>query len=144
MKILVDADACPVRDIVKSLAKQCNIPVVMLTDLSHEIFDDYATVVTVDIHADSVDLALMNLMSCGDIVVTQDIGLASLVISKRGVAINHYGVVYNDKNIDFYVNQRYIGQKLRKSGRYSKGPQKRTKADDQEFEVAFTTLLELG
>lgn len=75
MQILVDADACPVKQIIVRLAKEQNISVTMLTDTSHELNDGYSTVITVDKQADSVDFALMNILTRNDIVVTQDFDL---------------------------------------------------------------------
>ena len=74
MKILVDADACPVKEIIVRLAKEWNIPVTMLIDTSHQLNDGYSTVITVDKQADSVDFALMGLLIRDDVVVTQDFG----------------------------------------------------------------------
>jgi len=48
MRILVDADACPVKQTVVRLAKERNIPVTMLIDTSHELNDGYSTIITVD------------------------------------------------------------------------------------------------
>jgi uncharacterized protein YaiI (UPF0178 family) len=80
MQILVDADACPVKQIIVRMAKERNITVTMLIDTSHELDDGYSKVITVDNAADSVDYALMGLLTRNDIVVTQDFGLAAMVI----------------------------------------------------------------
>ena len=79
MQILVDADACPVKQIIVQMAKQRNIPVTMLIDTSHELNDGYSRVITVDKAADSVDYALMGLLTRDDIVVTQDYGYPYLL-----------------------------------------------------------------
>ena len=141
MQILVDADACPVKQIIVRLAKQRNIPVTMLIDTSHELNDGYSRVITVDKQADSVDYALMGLLTRDDIVVTQDFGLAAMVLGKGAKAVNQNGLVYTDENIDKLLLERYIGQKIRRGGGRTKGPAKRTKADDDRFEAAFELLL---
>jgi hypothetical protein len=82
MQILVDADACPVKQIIISIAKESKIPVTMLIDTAHKLNDDYSRIITVDTQSDSVDFALMGLLTCDDIVVTQDFGLAAMVIGK--------------------------------------------------------------
>ncbi|NLK69134.1 MAG: YaiI/YqxD family protein [Clostridiaceae bacterium] len=142
MQILVDADACPVKQIIVRLAKKHNIPVTMLIDTSHELSDGYSTVITVDKQADSVDYALMNLLTCEDIVVTQDFGLAAMVIGKGAKAINQNGLIFTEENIDRLLFERHIGQKVRRSGGRTKGPAKRTKDDDARFEAAFESLLQ--
>ena len=141
MQILVDADACPVKQIIVRLAKQRNIPVTMLIDTSHELNDGYSQIITVDKQADSVDYALMGLLTREDIVVTQDFGLAAMVIGKGAKAVNQNGLVFTDVNIDKLLMERHIGQKIRRSGGRAKGPPKRAKEDDASFEVAFEKLL---
>jgi len=141
MKILVDADACPVKQIIVRLAKQNNIPVTMLTDTSHVLSDGYSTVITVDQQADSVDYALVGLLAREDIVVTQDYGLAAMVIGKGAKAVNQNGLIFTNENMDRLLMERHIGQKIRRSGGRTKGPPKRTKDDDARFEAAFMKLL---
>ena len=142
MQILVDADACPVKQTIVRLAKQKNIPVTMLTDTSHELSDGYSKIITVDKQADSVDYALMGLLTRKDIVVTQDYGLAAMVIGKGARAVSQNGLIFSDANMDRLLMERHIGQKVRRGGGKTKGPSKRTKEDDMRFEVAFEKLLE--
>ena len=142
MQILVDADACPVKQIIVRLAKQKNIPVTMLIDTSHELKDGYSKIIVVDKQADSVDYALMGLLTREDVVVTQDFGLAAMVIGKGARAVNQNGLVFTDANMDKLLMERHIGQKVRRAGGRTKGPAKRTKEDDARFEAAFTKLLE--
>lgn len=141
MQILVDADACPVKHIIVRLAKQKSIPVTMLIDTSHELSDGYSRVITVDKQADSVDFALVGLLTRDDIVVTQDFGLAAMALGKGAKAVNQNGLVYTDENIDKLLLERYIGQKVRRGGGRTKGPAKRTREDDTSFESAFGKLL---
>jgi len=141
MRILVDADACPVKQIIVRMARERNIPVTMLIDTSHELNDGYSTVITVDKHADSVDFALMGLLRREDIVVTQDYGLAAMVIGKGAAAINQNGLVFSDANMDKLLMDRHIGGKIRRSGGRTRGPAKRTREDDTRFEAAFEQLL---
>jgi len=141
MRILVDADACPVKQIIVRLAKERDIPVIMLIDTSHELDDGYSTVITVDKQADSVDFALMGLLIGDDIVVTQDYGLAAMVLGKGAKIVNQNGFVFTNDNIDKLLMDRHVGQKVRRSGSRTKGPAKRTKEDDERFETVFRGLL---
>jgi len=142
MQILVDADACPVKEIIVRLAKQRKIPVIMLIDTSHQINDGYSRVITVDKAADSVDFALMGLLSAGDVVVTQDYGLAAMALGKKARVINQNGLIYTNDNIDRLLMERHVSGKIRRSGGRTKGPAKRTKADNDKFEMLFEGLLE--
>ena len=141
MRILVDADACPVKEIIVRLAKHRNIPVTMLIDTSHELNVGYSTVINVDKQADSVDFKLMSLLTADDIVVTQDYGLAAMVLGKGAKAINQNGLVFTNDNIDKLLMERHIGAKVRRGGGRTKGPAKRTKEDNERFETVFVELL---
>jgi len=142
MKILVDADACPVKEIIVKLARQRSIPVTMLIDTSHQLNDGYSTVITVDKGADSVDYALMGRLSRDDIVVTQDYGLAAMVLGKGARAVNQNGLVFTTDNIDRLLMERHFSAAVRRSGGRTKGPAKRSKADNDKFEAVFRDMLD--
>ena len=142
MKILVDADACPVKEIIVKHAKTCRLPVVMLLDTSHILNDGYSTVITVDKGHDSADLRLANLLEAGDLVVTQDFGVAALALGKRARAINQNGMIYNDSNMDQLLFERHRGHTVRRAGGRTTGAKKRTRQDDVDFERAFVRLLQ--
>ncbi len=141
MKILVDADACPVKDIIIKVAKEYNIKVLMFTDVCHIISDGYSEVVTVDKAKDSVDIALANRVSKDDIVVTQDYGVAAMVLPKGAKAINQYGLIYTDDNIDKLLFERHLAQKVRRSGGRTTGPKKWSKLDENKFESNYRRLF---
>lgn len=140
MKILVDADACPVKDIITEIGKTYNIQVLMFIDTSHILCDNYCEIITVDKGKDSVDIHLINKVEKGDIVVTQDYGLASLVLGKKAYAINQNGLIYTNDNIDKLLFERHLGQKSRKAGLKTKNIRKRTLDDDKKFKEKFNML----
>ncbi len=142
MQILVDADACPVKDIIVRIAKQHNVLVTMLIDTSHELEDGYSTVITVDKARDSVDIALINLVKSGDIVVTQDYGVAAMALGKEAKAVNQNGLVYSDDNIDRLLFERHLGQKVRRAGGRTASIKKRSNKDNEHFERVFRHLVE--
>jgi hypothetical protein len=141
MRILVDADACPVKHIILKVAKQHKLPVVMFIDTSHQIDDGYSEVITVDKQQDSADIALINRTDSGDLVVTQDYGLAAMVLGKGARAINQNGTIYSSENMDRILFERHISQKIRRSGGRTSGPGKRTRADDERFETALRGMV---
>ena len=142
MKILVDADACPVKNIIERTAKKYGIPVVMFIDSSHILDSEYSEIVTVGQGKDAVDLALINRAEPGDVVVTQDYGVAALALGKGAYAINNFGTVFSDKNIDQMLFERHISAKIRRSGGRLCGFHKRTKKNDDQFEQSLIRLLE--
>ena len=141
MKILIDADGCPVVKQATQIAKENNIEVVIFCDTSHIINSDYAQIITVSKGADSVDFALVNEVKSGDIVVTQDYGLAAMVLSKGGKAITQNGMIISDSNLGLLLTSRYESKKARMSGAHLKGPKKRTIQNDEAFIKSLKSLL---
>jgi len=141
MKILVDADACPVKNIITKIAKKNYIPVIMFVCTANEIKDEYSQVRTVDKGADSVDFALVSECKPEDIVVTQDYGLAAMALGKKAFVIHPNGFYYSNENIERLLMERHIGAKNRKAGIRTKGPAKRTSKNNEDFEIAFSNLL---
>lgn len=123
MQVLVDADACPVYTIAENIAKIHNVPCILLCDTNHIIESDYSEVRTIGAGKDAVDMALLNICGSGDVVVTQDYGLASLALAKRAYVINQFGMEYTDDNIDKLLFERHLAAKERnrsKKGRVGK------------------------
>ncbi len=145
MTIYIDADACPVTRIVERIAKEKQIPCVILCDTNHIIQSDYSTVKVISAGPDAVDFALINLCHRDDIVVTQDYGVAALALSKKAHAIHQSGMWYTDENIDRLLMQRHETKKARRSNKkvHLKGPAARTEEDDRRFEESFLKLIEM-
>lgn len=141
MKILIDADGCPVMDITLDIAKERDIETIILCDTSHIINKEGVETITVSKGSDSVDFSLLKLVKKGDLVITQDYGLASMVLAKGGLAIRQDGLVYNEYNIDRLLEERHNAKKLRKSGARLKGPKKRTVEDDAKYTNELKKLL---
>lgn len=143
MKIFVDADACPVIDIVEDIATKYNIPVTLLCDTNHVFTSDYSEVIVVGAGADAVDYKLISICHRGDIVVTQDYGVAAMALGKGAFAIHQSGKWYTNENIDQMLMERHLNKKARRasSRNHIKGPRKRTEEDDQRFAESFEKLL---
>lgn len=137
----MDADACPVKTVIIKVAKEHMLPVVMFIDTSHQLDDGYSEVVTVGTQRDAVDIALINRTRRDDIVVTQDYGLAAMVLGKGARAINQNGMIYSADNIDRLLLERHLSQKIRRAGGRTSGPAKRSRADDEQFEAALRRLI---
>lgn len=144
MHIYVDADACPVKDIIEKVAREYSIPVTMVIDVNHILHSDYSEIVTVSQGADSVDLYLINRVQQGDVVVSQDYGVAALALGKKAYAISNSGFIFTDDNIDKLLFERFLGKKQRN---FSKGKKrmshmaKRTEEDDKRFESNFRSFF---
>lgn len=140
MRVLVDGDASPVKDITICLCKEFGVKCIIYMDYSHEYESDYAEVIFCDKGRDSVDLVIGNKCQKNDIVITQDYGLAMLILSKGGIVIHNNGYIINSSNIDTLLESRYISNKLRSHVRI-KGPKKRTKLDDLNFSKTLRNIL---
>ena len=142
MKVLIDADACPVVDIAVRLCKRAGIPCLLLCDTAHMMHRDGAETLVFDKGADSVDFALVNRADPGDIVITQDYGLASMCLGRNARVLHQDGWEYTAYNISGLMEQRHISKKHRLAGGRTKGPSKRTKAQDEAFAIAFQQMLQ--
>lgn len=143
MKLLIDADACPVTDIALNCAKKYNIEeCILLCDTSHMIERDSARTIVVSKGADSADFALVNLVKAGDTVVTQDYGLAAMCLAKKANVLNQNGLIFTEFNISSLLEQRHLSKKIRMAGGRTKGPSKRTKEQDEAFLRSLRKILE--
>jgi hypothetical protein len=134
--LLVDADACPVRRIVVAVARKRGLAVVFVCDWQHVIDEGYGEVVSVDPGADSADFVLANRARSGDIVVTQDYGLAALCLGKGARPMHPSGLVFTHDNIDGLLAERHHAKKTRWPAAARGGPKKRTDEDDARFRDA--------
>ena len=142
MRILIDGDGCPVVDLTIKISRKFNIEVIIMCDTSHIFNKDGAKTMVFSKGADSVDFALINLLKKDDIVITQDYGLAAMAINKASYVINQNGLIYSNENIDRLLYSGHISKKIRKSGGRTKGPKKRTKEDDLNFERTLTEICD--
>lgn len=143
MKILVDADGCPVVDICVRLCKKYALPCQLLCDTAHELRRDGAETLVFDKGADSVDYALVNRVEAGDIVVTQDYGLASMCLARCAVVLHQDGWAYTPENIDTLLLVRHDSRKFRAGGGRARGPKKRTQAQNEAFTAALEEKIKM-
>ena len=109
MKIFVDADACPVKEAIVEIARKNKVDVVFVVSTAGYFDRGWdAEKVLVDSLPQAVDIAIINRVEAGDVVVTQDYGLAALVLGKHGKAISPRGYIFNDRNIDRVLQQKHI------------------------------------
>ncbi|MGE4273553.1 MAG: DUF188 domain-containing protein [Desulfitobacterium sp.] len=144
MKILIDADACPkgVLQICLNRGRQKGIPVWTVASFNHEISSDHHIVV--GNASQEADLKVMNLCEAGDIIVTQDIGLAAMVIGKGAKALGPSGKEYRPEIMSTMLEERELKAKYRRAGGRTKGPSKRTFEEDRLFEQTLVSLLSEG
>ena len=141
LTVLIDADGCPVLDCTLRICRSLQVPVLILCDTAHQIQRDDAQTLVFDKGADSVDFALVNRVRPGDIVITQDYGLASMCLARRARVLNQNGLEYTADNIDLLLDRQWQNKRLLRAGKHPKGPAKRTKEQDAEFARVFEALV---
>ena len=153
--LYIDADACPVTREALTCARRSRVPVVIVgnttqnlerhirrddpRDATHAGF--WVDVLDVSIGADSADFAIVERLQPDDVVVTQDIGLASMVLGRGAAAIGVRGRVYTKATIDMDLFIRHEEKKVRRAGGRTRGPAAFTDDDRECFTRNLTDLL---
>ena len=143
MKILIDGDGCPVIDLTIKVARKYGIELVIFCDTAHMIDRLGVKTIIIQKGMDAVDFMIANNVHKEDIVVTQDYGLAAMILSKKAAAINQNGFIYTEGNIDQLLFRRHVVKVARKSGARLKGPKKRTEEDNIKFQEGLIKLCEV-
>lgn len=141
MVIWIDADGCPVVSQTAAAAEKLHIELHVVKNISHHLSLNYGTIHTVDHGSDMADFFIANRLKPGDLVITQDYGLAAMAIAKKAYALTQYGQLIDAQNIDYLLEKRHFHKELRKqSGKYTKF-KKRTAEDDRRYVEALHEIL---
>lgn len=130
IRIIVDGDGCPGISYIEKVAKEENIDLLVYSTIDHNINLDYGEVKRVDAGFQSVDMYVINDTKEGDIVISQDFGVAALALGKKAYAISPKGMIFSNDNIERLLFERHLSQKARKAGLRGKNASKRKKEDD--------------
>lgn len=141
MRVLIDADGCPVVDITIRLSKEAGAECHIFCDSAHEFLREGATTHTVMKGADSADFYLVNFAREGDVVITQDYGLASMALSRGTRVINQDGLEYTEFNIDALLLARHTAKKIRNAGGRLRGNPPRKREQNESFEKKLREIL---
>lgn len=146
MHIYVDADACPVVPSIIAIAKDYNLVVTLVKSYahySHEDLPDHVHTVYVDSGIDQADFRIVQLTEKNDLVITQDYGLASLLLKKGCYVVHHNGMEYTEENIHRLLDQRHLSALARRSGERTKGPKKYTNEQREKFIRTLARMIEI-
>lgn len=141
MRIIIDADGCPVVDIAAKIAREHKLECIIICDTSHFFEKEGARTITVSKGADSVDFALVNILRAGDVAITQDYGLAAMCLARNAIILSQDGMIYDNSNIDALLFARHTSKKLREAGHRQSGKGKRTPKQDADFEAKLIEVL---
>lgn len=141
MRIIVDADGCPGKNYIEKAAKEQDIEVIMYCDYNHYLQSDYSTIKVVDSGFQSVDMKIVNEARKSDIIITQDYGVAAMVLPRGCYAISPKGYIYDEKNIETLLEQRHIYAKIRRGGGKTGTIKKRTEDDNKRLYKNLSFLI---
>lgn len=144
MQILVDGDACPIKELIIDLAVKYSCRVTIISSMAHwsnRLNNKSVKEVTVDSYPEAVDMKIVNLARSGDLVITQDYGLAALLLEQGVEVLSPRGKLFTKQNIDYLLAKRHQADKLRRSGCKTKGPSEYSKNDQRRFKTAFIKLV---
>ncbi len=142
MKIFIDGDGCPVIKETEALAKKYGLELLIISDYNHNLRSSYGKVIKVSQSSDSADFYIFNKISKGDILVSQDLGLSAMALSKKALCINQDGDFLTNDNIDFLLQNRHISSKLRREQKIYSKIKKREAYQDSLFSKNLKTLIE--
>ena len=141
-KIVVDADACPVKDEIEKTGAAFGMEVWMVASFDHSLGERPGVrIVQVDRSSQSADLYISNHIKKNDVLVTQDYGLAAVALGKGAQVISFRGRRFYDQTIDFLLEQRHDSAKWRRGGKHFKGPKPFTNEDRKIFLHTLTKVL---
>ncbi|MDD3224523.1 MAG: YaiI/YqxD family protein [Clostridium sp.] len=142
MRIIVDADACPGKDLIEKAAKEHEIEVIMYCDINHVLKSDYSKIIYADSGFQSVDMKIANAVVKEDIVVTQDFGVAAMVLPKGAFAVSPKGYIYTNENIERLLFERHLSAKARRGGKKTSNPKKRNEKDNLRLYYSINEIIE--
>lgn len=142
-KIIVDADACPrsIREIITVCAQKFSWEMITVASFNHQITGEQQHII-VGNEDQAADLTVLQITRKNNIVVTQDWGLAAIVLGKGAEAISPRGIIYEEKKIDFLLEERYLKAKFRRGGGKTKGPSAWKKEDNERFRNNLEKLMQ--
>lgn len=140
--IIVDADACPSKEEIIAVAREFGVTVLLVASYAHRM-PEYENVIVrqADSVPEAVDIIIMNEVKPGDIVITQDYGLAAVVLGKKAKVLSPRGMLYTEQNMDGLLEARNFSAKIRRCGGRTKGPSPYTKADQIKLVQMLQELL---
>lgn len=141
MIIYVDGDSCPVIPIIKDICNSRDLKYMVISDYNHDLKVPEENRFIVDCEQDEADLYIANRIESGDFLITNDMGLASMVLGKKVTVLNFNGDSINLNNIDVLLFQRHVASRERKNNIYKSKFKKRKKEDDENFRISLLEKL---
>ncbi len=146
--VFIDADACPVTREAIGLARSHGAAVVLVANgtqnLAKHLGRSGVEALEVSGGRDAADFAIIERLQPGDIVVTQDIGVAAMALGRDAGAISPRGRIFYKATIDIEMEVRHAEQRVRRAGGRTRGPAPFTDEDREHFGEQLTRMLTKG
>ena len=143
--VYIDADACPVTRETIAISRTHGVRVVIACNETQNVsrYTNRSGVesLQVGVGRDAADFAIVERLEPGDVVVTQDLGLAAMALGRSAAAISPRGRVHTSATIDMELAVRHAEQRHRRAGGRTRGPSAMEEDDRDRFRVAFERLL---
>lgn len=147
ISIYIDADASPVVNEILNMREDLDLSVILVHSRAHirsSGLPDDVQVIMVESGPDAADYEIVRRAGKGDIAVTEDLGLSSILLAKGVRVINAGGKIIRQEEIDSLLEVRHASQKARRSGKRTRGPKKRTREDGELFQQKLRDLVKLS
>ncbi|AMB99088.1 hypothetical protein AWM75_03315 [Aerococcus urinaehominis] len=144
MKIYIDGDGSPVKGETAYLANKYQLDLIIVTSIDHysqSPISDQVKYVYVDQGPDAADFRLAGLVQAGDLVVTQDYGLAAILLPRVRV-LSQAGFEYTSENIEGLLAQRFYHHQARQAGYKTKGQKPFSQADRDKFSYFLEQVID--
>ncbi|WP_239253977.1 YaiI/YqxD family protein [Listeria ilorinensis] len=143
MQVFIDADACPVKDEIRRLRDLFQLDICFVASYNHFMMDTNGeNWLFVDTQKEAVDMRILTLARPGDLIVTQDIGLSSMLLNKGCIVFSNRGEEYREQDMPYLLEIRHLHAKERRGGHYAKGPKKLLPEDKERFFETIKLYLE--
>jgi hypothetical protein len=133
-RILVDADACPVKEEIYRVASRYRVPVTIVSNAFIRIpADPLISRIVVSDAFDAADDWIAEAAGIATIVITADILLAKRCLEVGAAVLSHTGRPFTSASIGSAIATRAIMADLRAGGEQLGGPPPFGKADRSRF-----------
>ncbi len=142
--LLVDADACPVKEEIYRVARRLDLKVILVSNsrLAIPREDRFELVVVAKGALDAADDWIADRADAASVVITQDIPLAARALAKGAKALDPRGRVFTDESIGDALATRELMAQLRDMGEVSGGPAPFTDKDRSRFLQSLDTVVQ--
>jgi uncharacterized protein YaiI (UPF0178 family) len=142
MRLIVDGDACPVKDLVLRAAHRLGVPLILVSNSRMSFGNEVGvTAVIVPEGPDEADRWIVNEATPQDLVITADIPLAAQVVDNGGIAVGHRGEIFDEASIGDRMATWALHRQLREGGLEVGGPKAYGPRDRAAFSESFDQLV---